>query len=76
MPFDIDLNETPLSSPRETLAAARDDVTRVTDTASTAAAAAAAEGSGTGKGKVVLLDINALPSEAEGEETCELVNSG
>ncbi|KAJ4830037.1 hypothetical protein Tsubulata_027695 [Turnera subulata] len=71
VPFDIDLNETPICSPREAaLAVAGDDGAR----------SEAADGSG--KGKVVLLDINALPSEQDGEEveeeeeeqSCKLVN--
>ncbi|XP_048233129.1 methyl-CpG-binding domain-containing protein 9 isoform X2 [Ricinus communis] len=55
LPFDIDLNETPLSSPRETaLSPPPSDVV-------------AGEGSG-GRRKVSFLDINALPTEAEGQE--------
>ncbi|XP_012085354.1 methyl-CpG-binding domain-containing protein 9 isoform X2 [Jatropha curcas] len=67
VPFDIDLNETPLSSPRETfVSSTRDD----------SLAPPPAQGSAGGKGRLVLLDINALPTEAEGEESGEFVNSG
>ncbi|XP_065874232.1 methyl-CpG-binding domain-containing protein 9-like isoform X2 [Euphorbia lathyris] len=72
VPFDIDLNEAPLSSPREAvLPVAENDA---------APAAPAPEGSGAGKdkgkGKAVVFDMNALPSEAEGEESEDLLNSG
>ncbi|KAF2286622.1 hypothetical protein GH714_022966 [Hevea brasiliensis] len=68
LPFDIDLNETPLSSPRDIVVAVTGDDVVPTP--------AKGEDVRDAKSKLVFLDINALPSEAEGEGNGELVNSG
>lgn len=65
-PFDIDLNETPLSSPRETVVTgAPADVTPERHSSQRIHAGGAAVG---------LLDINALPPVEE--ETCEFNYTG